>query len=1231
MGWERSNMKLLLDRILESCLTNPDESASCQLIRSIDLITTIYDGVCIITPISSSSKLTVNDLPLVVARYIFPSLVNILSDAHCSPAIIDKICKLMGKLSARHDREFLSETLDILCCNFSRYYLEASRIAAASDFKIDLQQYLLFLSHLGTGLLNFTTVSFFLGGGLDCVPPRIETPSKLRYPLLLGIHKALVKLFITLANDSLTMALEAAIQLDCSVKNCLCNDAVIGLIYLLPSIASTMLLLAPGKENISNSIVTQEDANMITNMGHLVSYDILSLQSLWIHLTIFRFVDLSHWERKMSEAGLNHIASYDKFRLAIEQIVAFTPPLVEFRGGISISYFESEMNSNPVAKAILNSHHLGRIRGKYRWVDECTGFNVLDIIAQSSESRLIIENIGMILIVSALQCLEKLRIEIFGDARMIFYYLCDEGVVSSSSSTFMLTWFAKRQFFDELKISLHRSPDHSIQATQLQYVSNSSMIVFLLTRCIHASRFVRDLAFYYIENIYASNPGLFWEYDSIFTFLRCLDIMGLLLSSAGSRVSTPNYLSSAPWNNDIYLNILPTMEFPGSVEEISDSSRKLLTFGYTFLTQASLHIPELLFSILQEYVLLSSTAVVSQFTRPLEIDIGIGVSVANEICASGRPTFHLNPSTETFVLRRERSDAAASVSHSFYALAKSSNQKFIYRTVQSSSLSIKSQYVGEAIGLLDIIELHGSETTDRIFSLQSYHRAFLSIFRSFEEIFSKCLSGSHLLDRCEKLILRGAALLRFMVLTNNSYASSGSNKITESIQYHEIISDAITLFHYFTISLQKFFSHQLVSSLLFVWKWLLGCSPDYLGSLILSNIITSFHQTVTMNVGIFHKHHSSCSVSKGDVRPTNAEFFCCSQSPCGNFFFSSPIKYCHADYSAFEDWIDFMDEIFYAYRSQYLLPIFNLLEILLHDVRLISQESSAMIPRFKLLTLAFRVIKASLVPSQGYSISVHRRRILRERVFEVALDFFTPQNHFTSSNVSLIDKEILTLQEFLSVCLEDFHVWHVDYAEVGSDNVAGRSSLGIHGGHSRSCGAVYSVKFLRVLMYSKKFIPDDFDHGSSLRDYGIQMSASKRLPHFPPFSGSNILVWVINALVLQYIDHLIAWRGRRFPLSLTKKRSKTVLTETTLLQLSQKFREVLESSDATFLRAIKTCWIISPSLALSFIEKFRCQLSSHHKHFPSLSCFVNLIILNPESIRHDWRSIKYLVFLPGTP
>jgi hypothetical protein len=1233
-------MKLLLDRILEStnlhhCLTNSDEHSSFRLIKFIDLITIIYDGVCIITPLSSTSKQSEEDLSLIVAKYLYPSLVNILSDAHCSPAIIEKVCKLMGKLSARHDREFLSETLDILCCNFSRYYLEASQASASANSKIDLQQYLLFLSHLGTGLLHLTAVSFFLGGGLDCVPPRIETPSKLRYPILLGIHKALVKLFIGLANDSLAIALDDAMKLRCPVSNCLWSDVAIGLIYLLPSIASTMLLLTPGKENISNSIVTQDDANMITDLGHLVSYDILSLQSLWIHLAIFQFTNLSRWEGKVSEAGLDHFTNFEKIRFAIEQIVAYTPPLVEFRGGTSISYFESEMKANPVAKAILTCDHLGRIHGKYSWVDECTGSDVFEIISRSSECRNITNNIGMILTISALHCLEKLRIEIFGDGRMIFYYLCDEGVVSSTSSTFMITWFAKRAFFDQLKGGLKRPPCLPIQGTQLRQVSTSSMIVFLLTRCIHASGFVRDLAFHYIENIYANNPGLFWEYDSIFTFLRCLDIMGLLLSSAGMQVSTPDYLSSPPWNNDIYLNILPTMEFPGSVAEISDSSRKLLTFGYTFLTQASLHIPELLFPILQEYVLLSSAAIASQFIRPLEIDIGIGVSVANEICAAGRPTFHLNPSTETFVLRHERSIAAAAVSHSFYARAKENNQQFLYRTVQPSSLSIKSQYVGEAIGLLDVVNLHNSEiTTDRIFSSSSYKCAFLSIFRSFDEIFSKCVSGSHshlFIDRCEKLILRGAALLRFKVLANNLYDCS-SNKMAESFQHHEISSDATTLFHYFTVSLQKVFSHQLVSCLLFVWKWLLGCSPGHLGSLVLSNIISSFQQTVTMNVGLFHRHHSSCNVSKGDIRPSNAEFFCSSQSPHSNTFFCSSAKTCQTNYSSFEDWIDFMDEIFYAYRSQYLLHLFNFLEILLHDSKLISQESSAMVPRFKLLTFAFRVIKASLVTSQASgSISVHRRRILRERVYEVALDFFTPQNQFTSSNVSVIDKEILVLQEFLTFCFEDFLIWSVDYAEVGSDHVTGRSSsMGVHGGHSRGCGATYSVKYLRALMYSKKLTQDDTDHGCSLKDFGIHLSTSKRLSHFPSLSDLNIVVWVINAFVLQYIDHLIAWRGCRFSLPLTKKKSKAVLTEANVIQLSQKFREVLESPDSMFLRAVKTCWVVSPSLALSFIEKFRCQLSSHQKHFPTLTCLINLITCNPESIRHDWRSIEYLVCISGT-
>lgn len=1193
-GWSQCKLKILLDHILELMKGQNivEERTHNEVIKYLELLTVIFDGVCIISPTPSSSE-SIKDLSFEIGSYIYPSLIDILSYGHCSPVIIDKVCKLMGKLSARHDREFLSETLDVLCCNFSRYFMDTIKHPPSSfNFATTRKQYLLFLSHLGTGLMHLATTSFYLGGGLDCEPPRIETPSKLRHPILLGIHKALVRLFLSLANAALGKAIEESIQHVRPIEGFLKDDSAIGLLCLIPPIASTMQLLTPSKENISNSIVAQDDANMITDMGHLISYDIFSLQSFWVHIALFQFWNRNYWEKRISQVGLTHLANMNIFELSLDQIVAFTPPLVEFRGGSSILYFESEMTSNVVAKSIMKCTNTGQLYGKYDWVDACTGFSVVKEIYKTPECNHINQNVGMILTLTAVFCLEKLRIEKFGDIRMIFYYLCDEGITSSNSTIILLTSFAKEFYFTQWKSDLNRYAHLFLHKTvnRLHYIDSSTIIIFLLSRCIHSSRFVRDLAFYYIESIYQSNSELFWEYTSIFTYLRCVDILGLLVHSPALNISPPDYLSMEPWNHDIYLNILPTMEFLGS-EDISETSSKLLHFGYTFLTKGALESSELLVPILQEYILHSNWTSLHKST----IDSRIGLAMAHEFCHAGRPTFHFNNNPRSALLSRERFDAALFVSQSFGISCRDS--KCIPHFVpENDSLFLKSLYVGQATGLM------GSPSDEsKSFSHDSYVLAFQSIFRSLSDLFFREQEIS--VEKCEQLILRGAALLRSFALQWDSIG--------------DIFQFASVYLNYFTLVVKKCYSHQVISTVIFVWKWLLGCSPRILGPLILSNMIATLQQQVcTLSIGLFHRHNFSCHLSLSsqyDYRPSNAKVFRAVDSPFLNSTVHSPIVPCAADCFPFELWIDFMMKIFDIHGTLHMASLFSMMEILLHDVSLFSRDSSSMIARFKLLIFAFRILKVSVVPAKTFNISVHRRRILRERVYEAIVDFFNNQNAFTATNHVIVDKEILVLHDLLTVCFEDYAIWSVDYADGISESVNIAKS---QAEWFRGCGSAFAVKYLRTLMSTKHLTSSETTIGPSLRTFGIQISGALRSNVSPL---DNSILWFVNAIILRHINYLVAWR--------TSHNFLDSLTNSQIMNLNKRFKCVLKSSDVLFSQGVQISWIFSPSLALSYCERFSFRILKSNSL--SLSCLLSLITTNPESIRNDWRVLRFLSNMTG--
>lgn len=1173
-------------------------TGTIHIIKYVELLTTIFDCVSLITPSSSS----VENLSLQMGSYIYPSLIDILSYGHCSPAIIDKVCILMGKLSARHDREFLSETLDVLCCNFSRYFMEIINHHTSPFTNVSTKgQYLLFLSHLGTGLMHMTTTLFYLGGGLNCEPPQVETPSNLRHPILLGMHKALVKLFIGLANAALSNALKESIQHDRPIEQCLRDDSAIGLLCLLPPIASTMNLLTPSKENISNSIVSQEDANMITDMGHLLSYDIFSLQSFWVHIALFEFSNLHYWEKVISRVGLTQLLHVNILQKSFEQIVVFTPPLVQFRGGSSLFYFESEVASNVVAKSILNCPNSGKLNGTYDWIDTCTRLDVVETMRKSTEWGHISRNVGMILTISAIFCIEKLRTQYFGDIRMIFYYLCDEGVATSSITVSLLTNFASSIAFPQWVGNFNRHHHFFLQRNpnRLDYVNTSSVIIFLFSRCLHSSHVVRDLALTLIEKLYQCNPELFWEYDALFTYLRCLDILGLLFESP-INFSLPAYLSMEPWNIDIYLNILPTMQFLGA-NAISETGQRLLAFGYTALSEGILKLSELLYPILHEYILLSNH---DTMQRSSKHDCRIGLAVANEFCSAGRPTCHINQSSQLVPLHQERSVAAALASQALDLSLKDSTLP------DSTSIFLKSQYIGQALGVLDsVVQTFEPMCHSRV----AYKGAFRSIFTSLVELFSNA-KECDLSEKCEKLFLNGAALIRALII---QYDSSNQNLVKSRglPELPEIYEFTLLYLNNVTIIIQQYYSHQLISTLIFVWKWLLGCSPRRLGPLVMSNMIAIFQQICTFNVGLFHRHNSLCQTpltSKWDYRPSNANIF----RPVDTPLIISPVAlqkqspYC-GDCFPFEEWIQMLNKVFIISGTLYLTSLFSMLEILFHDVTLLSCDTSSMVSRFKLLTFAFRIIKASMVPSKAFNISIHRRRLLRERIFSVALDFLSTSNIFPSPNQAENVKEISVLRDFLTACFEDYTIWSVDYGEVSNQTTHESSFL--VGSCMRGSGPAFAVKQLRSLMSFKSVVPSEPTVGPSMRSFGIQLSGARAN------SPERIaILWLIQALILRHINFLGVW---------VSSESRNIFSkDSTLVSMNKKFKSILKSTLNIFEDGLKVSWIFSPSLALSYFEKFSSKLS---KSLSPLSCLLSLITTNPDSVRHEWRALKYVVNMTG--
>lgn len=1217
-----------------------------RIVSMLSLLGVVFDYLCVL-PVDATmvdGREVETDLSLRVAEHIYPSLFDAISFAVLSspPRVVGSACFLLAKLCVAFPDSFLLSTVDWLCCTFSR----TLEVAVVSDKHSDnggsVSKRMSVLSGLGKAMecivkgqvISVNSTPVVSGGAVG----NIETRS-LNHLLMRATLNRLLELFANLANTCLTFALTRAIGLNISIAACLVDPSCLsmGLIYILHPIADAM-------EELSTVHVRDIDEDM-------VYFDIPLLRTMWIHLSLLQINNRNQWYGMYDKAYAG--MSFQRTCQSADKLARYTPPLVAFGGGQFVGSLEKELMYCPVAKAVSKCMQGYKLTDSAAWIDICTGHDMLmELLSRSAVRSLSSGNIGALLYFSAVRCLEGIRISSHHEGRVMFYYLCSAEITSSSALKDAFVHMASKHLFPiwESAIMGKQSGLESRQRVLKLYQ-------FVVTRTVHASQVVRTLALEFVDRIFKCSPWVYWNADAVFTLFECLEVLSCLKKSETVVLPRPKCIDHRPWRVDLYLDRMPAMEFPSSNEAISAVATSTLTMCYEWFAVASQRATFVIHEILHEYVLMcGNDGSVNSYSD-------VGVSVASEICSSHQPGYHFTSHDESEIFHFERCVASRSMSERYKTSGGSSGSETAAYS-RPSSLMYKARYVGEANGIIRHTVL--SMYTQGIGTDQS--KFFSTFLNPFYDYFNDAMSSASFTDMLitdlKVMIVKSAAYIRELTII----ATLGARNTTAPgciLDKRLVREHALVCLRHYSKLLTRFFSSSMVTTIVFVWRWL-AASSSALSSLVIESTLSCFDKSTKLNLGLFHKHSHSCREGGAprdadNCRKTQEEFIhrdaraqnvtllnCCDKlsNVDDTPFVHSRMKpevtqlCCTiSEYNAHEEWIDFIGECLSTY-SDHSEAMFDTIASTLKYHQTFSTDSSSLVARFKLLCLAFRLLKSSLI-STSTAAKKNKRHIMRERIIYLSLMWFVEPVSFPSINPQHNDEEFFVLKKFSQLFVDDSALWVIDYANDVSLNINESGEIEAKAVQTRGPGAFLAINHLRTLMQSSHV----GSNGSSMhrqhsheditsrhRGIDIPVDEAERAQYDLHKSG---LVWLVRALTYNYMDLLVACRASHNSSDVTGRRTGKAVRSLSSYE-KQKFAELyssfLNAPEHTYAIAVEVAWVIHPPLALSFVERFKCRLYSRgkgvHGHMhKAISTLLDYIACNPSAVRKDYRTITYIPLL----
>ena len=536
-------------------------------------------------------------------------------------------------------------------------------------------------------------------------------------------------------------------------------------------------------------------------------------------------------------------------------------------------------------------------------------------------------------------------------------------------------------------------------------------------------------------------------------------------------------------------------------------SEKLLTFVYTWLCSGRRKCPKFVVSMLQEYVITAQD-------RPIATAYdGIANSIAHELIRSPVPYFHLNnisngTTMEAGAFARARRTAAQNV---FAAATKA-----LSAGTADSDTSLFDVW-GAAVPFPDIaLKLTKTE-----------HCA------SFD------FDG--LLAHQEELLATGRGAVEADVVASMWSCVSTLRSLKApppTYCLHRVLRNCCLLLQHHLVA-------EVAAAFVQCWEWLV-CYDRSNINILLALVVEVLKATRVMALGIFE--HTSLQYAPTESCHEDVALFTTSATQMAQkamHVMSNVGRVDRQSHLPHALLIDFLNEHSHLGDTASLETVFGCLEALLASPTAFSRNPRACTAKFALLTVGIRALHRAMHTRNAPT--VHRRRILRERIYRCALEHFNGPSKWGEavSNVLGAVVEFKCLYQFMELVTSDVEYWPVDYADEDSG------------------GSLFFVEREPTL--------------SGAAHHDISSNG---------YVGTQDTPALLQLLLLSELNRLIAWHCYGHNQNL--RNDEAVVFDAKHVSACLASYNMFVGKKGYVSDMFAVCWSVSPPLALRMRERFHC-------------------------------------------
>ena len=933
-------------------------------------------------------------------------------------------------------------------------------------------------------------------------------------------------------------------------------------------------LLTPIATCFSSLIVLQlDDTSSADNTSNTL---VQSLRGFWYSMVLFRLCERDSW------------SDHPEWLQAYQTIAAHSPAIVLGSDNSSAQdLLEKELSCSPFLQALVNG------------VQDNSYFSkVLPKVAQFKVSGL---NFPQLMYGVTVQFLESLRVGGTLDVRPMMTYLDDDAVGSNEWMKNTLNALSDQVFTVWLESAgeqLRGTVDSSAPSWRIRSVVGQ-VFEFLVGHCAHHRNEVRNMANRFAKRILEHIAWLMWSPTAVFVLLDTIQTLslrarhltqqhsqvdwtqGTAVATSGSAASSGIMRTIDPNESDaarISNALLPPSLLPHSSIANEDATRRILHLAYDWFSAAASNMPAELESVIQEYLLLDRVKGVSSHA---------GVSLAKALTSSSPLALHsLSPpmsaslcvpsGTSSSYSSLSSSSSSSSMNLSSQALVNSlmlgfddagggggGGEKF------TTELQLKSRYMGEILGMLQ---------TEQRESPACATSSFISLCKQLYANLTDKLSKNDYL-----LVVDSIWLCMTLVHNVSLHLLQSTSCLIPMHELRVLWEWVHRLLHLTSSCAVCCHNKQIVEALVLTWRWLFLSYPRLRNRIVFESMSALFW-TCQRRVGMF------ASEAKVEDEICDSHLL----------------------------WITFLDKTITSFGDCEGVGFFFIESILFSSSPMGSGwkmkstlPSTTILPRFMLLKLGFKCIRAALGSANGPSLE--RRRALRERIIKNALEWFDVSPEVLTPLYPPIVKEgHAVMRSFIKDLQEDAFLWSEEYHSKSGENASVWPST-----QSRSAGTEPAIAFLNQLALDADVAAnvcslsrpelqfESTTHQSSQRSLGISRDAQGHC-------HSGILS-LLRMFLLHEIDRYASW-------GMVSNKSEQDIFEL------KKSRDDLASitNIANYKVAIKAAWCFSPSLAFAIATRFP-TLEGRDGMKKGLSHLKLFQVLSPRIVQNNWTATALLV------